>query len=108
MQVNQNSDATLSTCHCCNAGLANDKIQYILVSTCLIAQPATCLVHSQQCLAQATDGHDSKWTKAVKTMIHTAELCKLVLEIHSCRLLSPGNGIVNGRWGSETLIGIAA
>ncbi len=34
------------------------KIQYILVSTCLIAQPATRLVHSQQCLAQATDGHD--------------------------------------------------
>jgi hypothetical protein len=32
--------------------------QYILVSTCLIAQPATRLVHSQQCLAQATDGHD--------------------------------------------------
>lgn len=84
------------------------KIQYIFVSMCLIAQPATCLVHSQQYLAQVTDGHDSTWTKAVRTMIHTAELCKLVLEIHSFRLLSSANGIVNDCWGSEALIGIAA
>ncbi len=91
-----------------NAGLAADENSVHSCFNVSNSQPATSLVHSQHCLAQATDGHDSKWTKAVKTMIHTAELCKLVLEIHSFRLLSPGNGIVNGRWRSEALIGIAA